>query len=315
MSTSVSSLSSNFFPSAQNGFTTTLASTISSGATTVPLNSVAGYTNGEVATFIVDPSDATKKQTFTGVIDTGGVQVTSVVWTAGTNQSHTSGATVVDYATATHISQISKGILVHADQDGTLKAGAVDVAGVLANGVVTADKLASDAVTTAKILDDAVTSAKLVGIDKSNLTTDSNPYKFYVYQASNQGTTSSTWTTLNMGTEDFDTNNNVSGGTYTVPVNGFYQFNATSGTEGSPGQIQGWGVRIIKNVGTTNTTLAGSYWYDNGVSLDAATESCSCIVQLTAGETVTIQGWMAGTASMMAGRDKCHFSGFLVCRT
>lgn len=161
MATSLSSLSSNFFPSAQNGFTTTLASTISSGATTVPLNSVAGYTNGEVATFIVDPSDATKKQTFTGVIDTGGVQVTSVVWTAGTNQSHTSGATVVDYATATHISQISKGILVHADQDGTLKAGAVDVAGVLANSVVTTDKINDLAVTTSKLNADAVTAAKL----------------------------------------------------------------------------------------------------------------------------------------------------------
>lgn len=117
MSTSVASVVSHF-PSAENGFTTTLASTISSGATTVPLNSVAGYTNGETAVFVVDPSDATKKQTFTGVIDTGGVQVTSVVWTAGTNQSHGGGATVVDYATATHISMVTKGLLVEHTQAG-----------------------------------------------------------------------------------------------------------------------------------------------------------------------------------------------------
>lgn len=117
MSTSVSSVV-NHFPSAENGFTTTLASTVSSGATTVPLNSVAGYANGETAVFVVDPTDITKKQTFTGTIDTAGVQVTNVVWTAGTNQTHSGGATVVDYATATHISMMSKGILVEHTQAG-----------------------------------------------------------------------------------------------------------------------------------------------------------------------------------------------------
>lgn len=152
MSTSVASLSSNFFPSAQNGFTTTTSGSVASGATTVGLNTVSGWTNGQVGVFVIDPTDATKKQTFTGVIDTAGVQITSVVWTAGTNQIHALGATVVDYETATHWSMMSKGILIHADQDGTLKAGAVDGAGVLA----------SDVVTTIKIIDAAVTPAKLV---------------------------------------------------------------------------------------------------------------------------------------------------------
>ncbi len=160
MSTSVASVVSHF-PDAENGFTTTLASTISSGAATVPLNSVAGYTNGMPAVFVVDPSDATKKQTFTGIIDTAGVQVTSVVWTAGTNQSHSGGATVVDYATATHMAMVTKGILVHSDQDGTLKAGSVDNAAVLASDVVTTAKILDANVTTAKILDGNVTNAKL----------------------------------------------------------------------------------------------------------------------------------------------------------
>ncbi len=117
MSTSVSSVVKHF-PSAENGFTTTLSGSISSGAVTVGLNSVAGYTNGEVAVFVVDPTDAAKKQTFTGTIDTGGVQVTDVVWTAGTNQTHAAGATVVDYATATHISMMTKGLLVEHAQTG-----------------------------------------------------------------------------------------------------------------------------------------------------------------------------------------------------
>lgn len=117
MSTSVSSVVSHF-PSAENGFTTTTSGSVSSGATTVGLNSVAGYSNGEIAVFVIDPSNASK-QTFTGVIDTAGVQVTSVVWTAGSNTTHAAGATVVDYATATHVSMISKGLLVEHNQSGT----------------------------------------------------------------------------------------------------------------------------------------------------------------------------------------------------
>lgn len=117
MSTSVAAVT-NHFPDAENGFTTTLAATIAGGATTVPLNSVAGYTNGQPAVFVVDPSDAVKKQTFTGIVDTAGVQLTSVVWTAGTNQTHSGGATVVDYATATHIAMMTKGLLVEHTQAG-----------------------------------------------------------------------------------------------------------------------------------------------------------------------------------------------------
>lgn len=132
MSTSVAGLSTNFFPSAENGFTTTTSGSVSSGATTVGLNSVAGYSNGEVAVFVIDPTDANKKQAFTGVIDTSGSQVTSVQWTAGTNQSHALGATVVDYAAATHVSMTTKGILQEHKQSGAhsdITADSVVVAG------------------------------------------------------------------------------------------------------------------------------------------------------------------------------------------
>lgn len=127
----------------QEGFTTTLASTISSGATTVPLNSVSGYTNGEQVAFVIEPTDASKKQVFTGTIDTSGVQVTGVVWTEGTNQTHNAGVTVVDYWTATHQAALVKGMKVSHDDDGTLKAGAVDNTAVLADSIVTRAKLAS----------------------------------------------------------------------------------------------------------------------------------------------------------------------------
>lgn len=120
MSTNVSSVVSHF-PDTENGFTTTTAGSVSSGAATVTLNSVAGYTNGEPVVLVIDPTDSSKKQTFTGIIDTAGVQITSVVWTAGTNQAHALGATVVDYATATHIAMMSKGIKVNHTQKGNHK--------------------------------------------------------------------------------------------------------------------------------------------------------------------------------------------------
>ena len=49
MSTSVAGLSTNYFPSPQSGFTTTTSGSVGSGAATVGLNSVAGYSNGEIA--------------------------------------------------------------------------------------------------------------------------------------------------------------------------------------------------------------------------------------------------------------------------
>lgn len=151
MSTSVTSVT-NHFPSAENGFSTSTSASVSSGATTVQLNSVAGYDNGEVVVFVIDPTDATKKQTFTGIVDTAGTQITNVVWTAGTNQTHALGATVVDYATATHISMISKGLSVSLNQDGTLKTNSVTTANItdgnvtnakIATGVITNDKRSS----------------------------------------------------------------------------------------------------------------------------------------------------------------------------
>lgn len=105
------------FPSPVENFSTTLASTISAGATTVPLNSLAGYTHGNVAVMVIEPGTV-RQQVCTGLVDTNGVQLTSVVWTEGTNVSHTAGSTVVDYVTATDMNMIRKGILVNHTQEG-----------------------------------------------------------------------------------------------------------------------------------------------------------------------------------------------------
>lgn len=107
------------FPKPQGGFNTTTSGAVSSAATTVGLNSTGNYNDGDVGVWIIDPTDSNKKQVFVGVVDTGGSQVTGVKWVSGTNQAHSSGATVVDYVTAAHIQMISKGMRVEHNENGT----------------------------------------------------------------------------------------------------------------------------------------------------------------------------------------------------
>lgn len=304
MTTTVSSVTSHF-PSAEDGFTTTLSSTISAGATTVGLNSVAGYANGEVAVLVVAPTVSSEKQVFTGIVDTSGIQLTGVKWTTGTNQTHAAGTTVVDYATATHISMISKGILVSHEQDGTIKDGAI----------TTAAKLASDVVTTAKILDDAVTAPKLVGIDRSNLTTDSNPYKFLAYQTGTAQTLANTSPTkVVLNTEAYDTNNNFDSTTnyrYTVPVSGFYQicvqFTPTAGAN-----------TAVDCYLYKNGSLYANSKMGNTGSVANASASINLLMQLTAADYLELYGACgSGSGTTLAGGGTVwnYMSGYLVSRT
>lgn len=104
----------------------------------------------------------------------------------GTDRNYSAGATTRVYIiVASEIqNRLVEGILVHADQDGTLKAGAVDVAAVLASNVVTTAKILDGNVTTAKIFDGAVTPSKL-DLDPATTTV-----------ATSQTTTSTSYTDL-----------------------------------------------------------------------------------------------------------------------
>lgn len=123
------------FPTANKGFITTLGSTISGGAATVPLTSVSGLNNGDVFVGIIEPGDP-NEQEFTGTVDTAGVQITGVKWTDGTNVDHTAGVTIVDYVSATGQNIQTKGILEEHNQDGTHSDITAD--SVTASGTITA---------------------------------------------------------------------------------------------------------------------------------------------------------------------------------
>jgi len=122
----LSSLTTNFFATPNEGFTTTTSAPVdSSSATVVPFNSVSGLTNSSVFTGLIDPGNA-KERAFTGVVDTGGSQITSVKFTTGTDATHTTGATIVDYVTGTHLGAMTKGILVEHKQTGAHSAVTAD---------------------------------------------------------------------------------------------------------------------------------------------------------------------------------------------
>jgi hypothetical protein len=146
----VSSTTTGFFPTAKEGFITTTSSTTASGANTVGLNTVAGYSDGEYVTLVIEPTGGNSKQVFAGRINVAGTNVTGVTWTEGTNITHNAGVTVVDYETATAWALQRKGLLVTHNEDGTQKTNSITTASI------------TDAnVTTAKIADANVTAPKL----------------------------------------------------------------------------------------------------------------------------------------------------------
>lgn len=152
----------------------------------------------------------------------------------------------------------------------------------------------------------------IFGLKKDLLTTDSNPYKFSAYRGT-AWTASAGLTLVNLNTEDFDTNNNfditTNVGRYTVPVNGFYQFNARVTIAGNTPRIF---CAIYKN-GSGGTELAAN---DTNIA-NAVPVPFSCAVsvfcQLTAGEYVEL--FHAAAAVAGSSTRRTSMDGHLVCRT
>lgn len=126
MSKNISSVT-NKLPTVNEGFVTTTSSTTSGGAGTIGLNSTSGLTNGSVFVGIIEPG-ADNQQTFTGLVDTSGNQITSVVWTRGSDVSHPGGSSIVDYVTGTDFNLLSSALQGIMNQNGTLKAAPIQTA-------------------------------------------------------------------------------------------------------------------------------------------------------------------------------------------
>ena len=134
-------LTTNFFPTASETYANNLSSSISALAATVPVNSANEYTDGDVATITVD-AGTSAEATFTGVKASTPARFINCIWTEGNlGVGHASGATVIDYDSATHMSQVSKGILQQHKQSGAhsnITADSIQVNGsIIATGDVT----------------------------------------------------------------------------------------------------------------------------------------------------------------------------------
>jgi hypothetical protein len=137
----LSGLTQNFFPTASETYANNLSASISALAATVAVNSANEYADGDVATLTVDAGTA-NEATFTGVKASSPARFTNCVWTEGNlGVGHASGAPVIDYDSATHMSQVSKGILVEHKQNGqhrNINADSIQVNGsIIATGDLT----------------------------------------------------------------------------------------------------------------------------------------------------------------------------------
>lgn len=147
----------------------------------------------------------------------------------------------------------------------------------------------------------------IFGLYKNLLTVDSNPYKFRVSRNAALNTGNGANAIVSFDTEQYDTNNNVSSGTYTAPVSGFYQFN--------------WRVKTI----TSGAEQFNSSLFVNGAAYSAGSNNVatsqhissqgSDVIPLSATNTVAIYTFNTAARALEVGATACYFSGFLVSRT
>lgn len=141
-------LSTNFFPRASETYSNNLSGSISALAATVPVNAASEYDDGDVAVLTVEPGTA-NEATFVGVKQSSPARFINCVWTEGnTGVGHAAGATVIDYDSATHMSAMSKGILVEHKQNGQHRN--INADSVTVNGPITATGDISESGVTAR---------------------------------------------------------------------------------------------------------------------------------------------------------------------
>jgi len=199
-------------------------------------------------------------------------------------------------ASADNYNDLVDGLLVSFDQDGTLKAGAVDNAAVLASDVVTTAKILDANVTTAKIADDAVTPAKWT-----------NPYCFRAYATASTTLTDNTAVKVALAAESYDYNNNFASSTYTAPVAGVYHFDANL----QIGSSVSTGVNCQALIYVNGSVAIGGPVF---VPTNFGASNVSGDILLAANDTVDFyfKQDSAGAEDVNTGTSATYFSGHLV---
>lgn len=127
-----------------NPATTTAVKT--NGASSVTVDSTDGWATATAVHFTMYEVDADNEKVANTQVDYKGIvnsstTINNLTVTAGTDREFPIGSKVICAPTAAWGDDLVEGLLVSHDQDGTLKAGAVDVAAVVADGILTEAKM------------------------------------------------------------------------------------------------------------------------------------------------------------------------------
>lgn len=288
--------------------TVTIARNI--GATTLSCNALTGWPTASKVHFVTYQVDTNGNPVAGTQLDcygiVSGTDITQIVVVDGTDGGNALGDTVEMLPTAAWGQDLADALTTSLDRTGVIKDGAVSSATMLASDVVTTSKILDANVTNAKLAG-SITSSKIIGVDKSILTTDSNPYKFSVYRNAAYNTVATTTTVTPFDSENFDTNNNhdavTNKGRYTAPISGFYYFNG------------------VIELSASSTRLIGLF-LKNGAEIRGGTDTaatnwraeCSWFTQLTAGDYIEFAYYADAVRAITTGQHT-QFSGFLVSRT
>jgi len=277
------------------------------GDTSITVGSTSNWSTDTGVTFAIDQAQVVNgvevqiAGTYNEYVGTvaSGTSVSNVSWATGSgNRNYSAGALTRVYipVSATRENRIVDWGLTQHNQDGTH--GVVTATSLTATAGLTvsggAVSLPAGSLETADIADSAVTPTK-----------STNPYKFRVYRNAAANTGAATPAKITFDAENFDTNNNFATGTYTAPVNGYYQMNwraktVTSGTEDF----------------STFLYINGAIYSSGGVMVNTSqhvSSNGSDLVYMTAGQTAEIYSANGTTArALQVGTTNCYFSGFLV---
>lgn len=111
-------------------------------------------------------------------------------------------------------------------------------------------------------------------------------YKAKAHGSSDVNIANGTWDVVSLQTEDYDPNNNFTGNTYTAPVSGYYQVNATLTWNANGTGTRGIGIRV-----NSGDVLKTSYGNQGGSNYSS--NSISTVMYLTSGNTVNLIGFQS----------------------
>lgn len=134
-----------------------------------------------------------------------------------------------------------------------------------------------------------------------------NPYKFSAYRNAAANTGNGAFAVIAFDVENFDTNNNLSAGVYTAPLNGFYQFSWQAGV--TTAASRSFTPALFKN---GSEVARGT---QNTVPTTVANHGGHVLIQLTAGDTVDVRAYCDVAQPLGVGAAITYFTGFLVSTT